>query len=771
MPPHQRIGNALGEVGHLSLAVAFQNLALIYLCSRLVTPMVADFCAFAAVTLVFDFVYHLTFFVAVLSVDVQRMELSDSLERVDLSQKAKNRNGRQSWLAALREGNTPLSTRFAGTVAIFSIILAINWHFFDIGDQGLSLHTLRKRLMSKRQKRGQQSLWSAPPINQARTPADWLRLQDHNIARELFERFKPGAHSFVARIYDPILVVAKGAQGREKIQSPSSLLEHLRRFARGHAFPAALMSVLIIAGVTLLLNYLLWSGLPEDTDVDEEVDASFSVKTLSTPHVLDVVSMSSCSKGHLVSISLDRSTSIWLHGRTGYLHTTLHTASMKPKLWPIIASALDDNGNSLALCAGTGQIGLWSITASRFVIFPTVDLRGQTPILFSFVTITRMEIEKLCLMIVTPDGYLTELEAHTGIHRTKRISSSSILCAKLYVCVKGNVSLVFVCKPGEVHILPLQQLNNTTSEVVASLDPGPPPDSNPSKVKCIQGVPSLGLIVALRDERAELFDFASRALIHAFEIGHVKAHSFRVMHSARRQCSCGAPAVHSLAVAYSEQETNHMIMQSFNLDHTTNPQICLGKPPDRNKYNCQGLERAIQDVYCVEPAGVWESTNLLSVVGIRRCIISSPPSSSASDDDEDETPPHFTGPTSSLKQRAKLRGTPLSHDTPDADSWEAWTLSSTGEFRSRPLLPSDDMDSADSAPAEDDLLVAAPGPIMRLGKKSIAVGFGNTVKIVTLGKELFDGTARGAAEGSALDVGRGSAYKWRAKRGGRGKIH
>jgi hypothetical protein len=225
-----------------------------------------------------------------------------------------------------------------------------------------------------------------------------------------------------------------------------------------------------------------------------------------------------------------------------------------------------------------------------------------------------------------------------------------------------------------------------------------------------------------------------------------------------------------LAVAYSEQETNHMIMQSFNLDHTTNPQICLGKPPDRNKYNCQGLERATQDVHCVEPAGVWESTNLLSVVGVRRCIISSPPSSSASDEEEDETPSHFTGPTSSLKQRAKLRGTPLSHDAPDADSWEAWTLSSTGEFRSHPLIP-DDVDSADDALAEDDLFVAAPGPIMRLGKKSIAVGFGNTVKIVTLGKELFDGTTRSGGEGSALDVGRGSAYKWRAKRGVRGKIH
>ena len=112
MPPQQRIGNALGEVGHLSLAIAFQNLALLYICSRLVSPWVADFCVFAAVTLVFDLVFHLTFFVAVLSVDVQRMELSDSLEREDLNQSnKKNRAERQSWLGALFEGTLPLTNQ------------------------------------------------------------------------------------------------------------------------------------------------------------------------------------------------------------------------------------------------------------------------------------------------------------------------------------------------------------------------------------------------------------------------------------------------------------------------------------------------------------------------------------------------------------------------------------------------------------------------------------------------------------------------------------
>ncbi|KAH6615279.1 sterol-sensing domain of SREBP cleavage-activation-domain-containing protein [Boeremia exigua] len=770
MPPHQRIGNALGEVGHLSLAVAFQNLALIYLCSRFVSPWVADFCVFAAVTLVFDFVYHLTFFVAVLSVDVQRMELSDSIGQAHGS---KRRPERQSWFAALMEGTTPLSTRFAGTVAIFSIILAINLHFFDFSDQQLSFATVRKNFMAKKQRRSTGAQWASPPINQARTPAEWLKLQDHNTAKELFALIKPGAYSFIARIYDPILVVRKGAQGRDKPQVPTTLIGHLRRFAQGHTFPAALMAVFLIAGVTLLMNYLLWTGLPEVTDEEEDNEASFSVKTLPSQQTLDIVHMSACPKGYLVGISLDRTTSIWMTGRTGYMPTTLQTACMKPKLWPIVASAMDESGTFLAIATDAGRIGMWSLPTSRFVMFPNVDFRGQVPALFSFVSIMRHDNERPYVVILSPDGYLTELEARTGIHRTKRISATAILCAEIYVGARGEASLVFVCKPGEVHVLSLQEPNNTSSEVVASLDPGPPPDSNPSKIQCLHAVPSLGLIFALRDERAEIFDFSSKALIHAFEIGHLKQHSIRVMHSARRQCPCGAPAVQTLSVVYAEQDRQHMIMQTFSPEDSLTSQICLGKPLDRAKHACRGLDSAAEAVLCVDSAGVWESTGASSVVGVRRRTPSAGASSVTSDDEEDV--PNSITPTSAIRQRASKPESALVSSritsafttdrrhtytpTDEADLWEAWSLSSTGDFRARSLRSDDHNELEDDV--EDDLFVVAPGPITRLAKRSVAVGFGNTVKIITIGKELFDGMTVQSG-GHDIDLG---GYRVRGRRG------
>ncbi|KAF2735237.1 hypothetical protein EJ04DRAFT_492079 [Polyplosphaeria fusca] len=781
MPPAQRIGHAIGEVGHLSLAVAGQNLFIIWLCSKIVTPWVADFCVFAAVTLVLDFVYHLTFFVAVLSVDVQRMELQDSLERVDLNQVSKPKTARperQSWLGGLLKGQVPLSTRFAGTAAILSIIVALNTHYFDNPGHHLSVRGTVDSLLRRKEKRevAASQIWNPPPIYQARTPAEWLRIQDHNTAREMLSFIKPNAHSFVARVYDPLLVVLRDANGRDTSQKlVRTFAESIRHFSKEHAFPAALMVVLLIAVVTLLTNYLLWSGLPDTVEDEEDEEALFTVSTLATPQTLDIARIASCGKGHVVSISLGRSTSIWLYERgRGYSNTLLKTAAMKPKLWPIVACALDDSGSLLAICTDGGLIGTWSFAAARFLHFTNIELRGQAPTLFSFAIIHGIDSDRLSIIVLTPDGSLVEVDARSGIHQSKWVSPSSILSATLYSTSKEDMNLVFVNKSGEVHILPLREEGQWSSEVVAGLDPGPPPGSNPSKIKCVYPVPNLGLIFAIRDEGVEIFDFNTRALVHQIQIGHAKPQTFRVLHSPRRSCPCGAPAVHSLTVAYTEQDTNHMIMQTFTIDDTLSSQICLGKSSDGAA--CTGVDCAKEAVHCVEPAGVWESTSVLSIVGVRKSSRFPIPSSTASGVDED----YYSSEGSALKLRATNPCEPaaagLSSSLPtfssstlppaspaDFETWEAWTLSTTGEFRTRPLVEDELLDDpVHAGQLEEQLFVASAGPIVKLGKRSVAVGFGNMVKVLTLGKETFDG---GTGGDDVLDLGLG-AYKWRRGRGG-----
>jgi hypothetical protein len=214
-----------------------------------------------------------------------------------------------------------------------------------------------------------------------------------------------------------------------------------------------------------------------------------------------------------------------------------------------------------------------------------------------------------------------------------------------------------------------------------------------------------------------------------------------------------------------------MIMQTFTLDDSPMSQLCLGKPSDREKFKCKGLDCAVEAVQYVEPAGVWESISTSSVIGIRRNNPSPTPSSTASGVEDSHYTADPAALASALKQRARKQSVhnfsngfgdrtsahPLSSDS---DAWEAWTLSSTGEFRSRPLCPDDPEDPI--AAFQDDLFVASPGPMTPLGKRSVAVGFGNTVKIISLGKEVFQGLT--TVENGSLENGFGS-YSGRTRRG------
>ncbi len=115
MATELRIANALGDVGPVSVATAAQNLAILTLLSRVVSPGVAAFCVFACIAALFDAFFLLTFFLAVLNVDIRRFELQDALVRANqVRQKRKPSPAKQhSWFDALVSGRLPFSTRMA----------------------------------------------------------------------------------------------------------------------------------------------------------------------------------------------------------------------------------------------------------------------------------------------------------------------------------------------------------------------------------------------------------------------------------------------------------------------------------------------------------------------------------------------------------------------------------------------------------------------------------------------------------------------------------
>ncbi len=89
--------------------------------------------------------------------------------------------------------------------------------------------------------------------------------------------------------------------------------------------------------------------------------------------------------------------------------------------------------------------------------------------------------------------------------------------------------------------------------------------------------------------------------------------------------------------------------------------------------------------------------------------------------------------------------------------WEVWSISGRGERAVTPLC----------GPSErDNLLVNGLGPIQKMGKRSIAVGLGNVVKVISVGTEKFDGEE--TTDNNTAFVGMAAATATRRKKSSMG---
>ncbi|KAG7145403.1 hypothetical protein HYQ46_005852 [Verticillium longisporum] len=103
-----------------------------------------------------------------------------------------------------------MSTRIAGTIIMVGFVLAAQWHFFE-NQTILRVLGGLFRLSDTKSSLTQQKESLLVDIHQARSPTSWLRLQDHETAREVISVIKPWARSYIAQVYDPLVFVLKGA--------------------------------------------------------------------------------------------------------------------------------------------------------------------------------------------------------------------------------------------------------------------------------------------------------------------------------------------------------------------------------------------------------------------------------------------------------------------------------------------------------------------------------------------------------------------------------
>jgi hypothetical protein len=144
--------------------------------------------------------------------------------------------------------------------------------------------------------------------------------------------------------------------------------------------------VFIVAAISLFMNYLLWDedDLGNDNNEDRSDDGPLLVvKTLDRGHALDVIMLTTSPEGIVVSVGLDRWIRIWdvRHGVKSYL-VDRDNNGVDP--FPIVAIAVDDLAQWLAILSSSGKIMLWNIPEQQWGVTSFVEVKGRTPLAFFF---------------------------------------------------------------------------------------------------------------------------------------------------------------------------------------------------------------------------------------------------------------------------------------------------------------------------------------------------------------------------------------------------
>ncbi len=422
-----RIGEAFGATAHIAVANRVQNSLILYALSKVTSSGVSAFCTFAAIATIFDFIYLATFFLAVLSVDVRQRELWE-LEKASHKRNKPSHSslGRQRWIDniyPIRLGETAMSTRIAGTIVLIGFVLIAQAHYTSqSGAQWLhQLFSLSRGTPAPSPK---SSLLI--DIHQARSPTAWLRLQDHETAREVIKVVKPWAHSYIACVYDPIVFVLKGSDRTPDNREPL-LLPAVYDFFH-HNIPQLIVGLLItLAALRLFTNHLIRDRFEDGATDDHPDDESLlSVRSLTKGHKLDVAMLAASPGNQLVSVGLDRAIQVWYvpSGSRSRVLSDPEVPLENP--FPVLSMALDDQSKWLAFVSWQ-RVFLWNIEEQEWTGVREVDLGGHRPEAVFF--ITKAPDAAPSLVVVRRNGLGLEMQVETEESRDFPICKTPLLWA------------------------------------------------------------------------------------------------------------------------------------------------------------------------------------------------------------------------------------------------------------------------------------------------------------------------------------------------------
>ncbi|KAL7625794.1 hypothetical protein AAE478_005017 [Parahypoxylon ruwenzoriense] len=728
-----RIGHAFGETGHTALASVIQNLLILYGLSKIVSPGVSAFCTFAAIALIFDFFYLSTFFLSVLSVDVRRTELSDALAKASFRshRSTSDMQSRQTWIDAMLQGRIAMSTRIAGTIVMVGFVLIAQWHFFE---NESVINKLSRIIQLSPKYKNQPPSSPLNDLHQGRSPTSWLGLQDHETARELIHVIKPNAYSYIARVLHPTIFVLKGSDRNVSSGEPW-FPPAVYDFVRHQWAPFVVTILVVVAAVRLLMNCLLWDELADSAGANGSAgDSLLTVKTLSRGHTLDVALLSASSDGHLVSVGLDRVIRVWniKAGGESYVLGNDEDSSVVP--FPILAMCIDEESHWLAFLT-SDKVLLWSLIKLQWGPTIRVELDRHKPEAFFFVPDDSANIPSL--LLIRRHGVITELSTdrvvpnnYTMIRESTIVSVSSLTERGEQIRIamvhersdhtndrKGFPAQVMAStREGEVRIANQEGHSWSSSAVNVGM-------SRDRELVSIQALPELGFFLIIRSQTVDLVDSQTLRAIYTFKVDPIQPKSMKCFHSRPRRMRCGSVALWSFTLAYLNTCTQDLTVQTYS-PQNEGESLCFCDPAAPTRKTCCPWQRARESKRVIKNPGIWDALPSGIMVGVRR-------KSSGKYHANNHYMPQPSQPLNGLRRRHRTTQPANGHI--NQENWEVWMFSHFGKQETWETLPL-------CSGVEDDghLFVTNLGPMVRVGRASVAVGLSNVIKVIMVGNERFE---------------------------------
>lgn len=311
----------------------------------------------------------------------------------------------------------------------------------------------------------------------------------------------------------------------------------------------------------------------------------------------------------------------------------------------------------------------------------------------------------------------------------------------------------------------------------------PRPKILENPIVAVVTVPSINMVLLATSVQACLFDAQTGIIVKNFQLGHFKSHTLRVFHSLPTHCRfCGCASIDSLSIVYSDAENEGMVIcHTLTIDNRAKNSICIRVERDPRETRCLGFEATTERQHWIHRVEGWDTTDMNMIMGVRKkepkVLFSQQSKSSSISWLKSKSPGLLRNRKSGQPSETPEHSNEDEDDDDDGSKfplinaiWEGFAMSATGQVSyydipdntstnrnaiaaantlllgtkglskrnnpNRQLVKGSgtiglELDMA----AQARLLIRSIGPVTKFGTKSIAVAFGNIIKVLYFGKE------------------------------------